>query len=68
MSNEEKIEIERQKQIEMQMLEDLDHECRENDANVSIRDRYEIEELFQDAITSFLNAVEENLRFKNDWR
>lgn len=66
LSNEEKIEIERQKQIELQMLEDLDHECRENDANVSIRDRYEIEELFQDAIKSFLNAMEENLRFRND--
>ena len=66
LSNEEKIEIERQKQIELQMLEELDHECRENDANVSIRDRYEIEELFQDSITSFLSAMEENLRFRND--
>lgn len=66
MSNEEEIEIERQKQIELQMLKDLDHECRENDANVSIRDRYEIEELFQDAITSILNTMEENLRFRND--
>lgn len=60
LSNEEKIEIERQKQIELQMLKDLDHECRENDANVSIRDRYEIEELFQDAITSILNTMEDN--------
>lgn len=66
LSNEEKNEIEKQKQIERQMLEELDHECRENDANVSIRDRYEIEELFQDAITSVLNEIEENLRFRND--
>lgn len=66
LSNEEKNEIEKQKQIEQQMLEELDHECRENDANVSIRDRYEIEELFQDSITSVLNKIEENLRFRND--
>lgn len=66
LSNEEKIEIEKQKQIEQQMLKELDHECRENDANVSIRDRYEIEELFQDSITSVLNEIEENLRFRND--
>ena len=42
LSNEEKFEIEKQKAIERQMLEELDHECRENDANVSIRDSYEI--------------------------
>lgn len=66
LSNEEKNEIERQKQIELKMLEELEHECRKNDANVSIRGGYEIKELFQDAISSFLSAVEENLRFRND--
>ena len=66
LSNEEKFEIEKQKQIELQMLEELDHECRENDANVSIRDSYEIEYLFQDSITSIINKIEENLRFRND--
>ncbi len=66
LSNEEKIEIEKQKQIEQQMLEELDHECRENDANVSIRDSYEIEYLFQDSIVLIINEIEEKLRFRND--
>lgn len=66
LSNEEKFEIEKQKEIERQMLEELDHECRENDANVSIRDSYEIEELFQESIEEFLTGVEEKLRFRND--
>lgn len=66
LSKEEKFEIEKQRQIEMQMLEELDHECRENDANVSIKDRYEIKELFCDCLNSFVTDVEENLRFRND--
>ena len=66
LSNEEKFEIEKQKAIERQMLEELDHECRENDANVSIRDSYEIEELFQESIEEFLSGIEEKLRFRND--
>ncbi len=66
LSNEEKAEIEKQKAIERQMLEELDHECRENDANVSIRDNDEIEELFQDCITQLLTGIEENLRFRSD--
>ena len=60
------MEIEKQKAIEKQMQEELDHECRENDANVSIRDSYEIEELFQDSIAQFLIDIEEKLRFRND--
>ena len=66
LSNEEKMEIEKQKEIERRMLEELDHECRENDANVSIRDSGEIEELFQDSIAQFLTGIEEKLRFRND--
>lgn len=66
LSNEEEFEIEKQKQIERQMLDSLDHECRENDANVSIRDTYEIEELFHESITSFLTGIEDKLRFRND--
>ena len=66
LSNEEKAEIEKQKAIERQMLEELDHECRENDANVSIRDSDEIEELFQDSIMQLLNGIEERLRFRSD--
>lgn len=45
--NEEKIQIEKQKLIEQRMLKELNHECRENDANVSIRDRYEMEKYFK---------------------
>lgn len=66
LSKEEKFEIEKQKQIERQMLELVDHECRENDANVSIRDNYEITELFQDSISSFLTGIEDTLRFRDD--
>jgi len=66
LSNEEKFEIEKQMEIERQMLEELDHECRENDANVSIRDSYEIEELFRENIEVFLTGIEEKLRFRND--
>lgn len=66
LSEEEKLEIEKQRQIEIQMLEELDHECRENDANVSIKDRYEIEELFHECLSSFITDIEENLRFRDD--
>ena len=66
LSNEEKFEIEKQKTIERQMLKEVDHECRENDANVSIRDSDEIEKLFEESIDKFLDGVEEKLRFRND--
>lgn len=66
LSNEAKFEIEKQKEIERQMLEELDHECRENDANVSIRDSSEIEELFHESLELFLDGIEEKLRFRND--
>lgn len=66
LSNEEKFEIEKQKRIEKKMLAELDHECRENDANVSIRDDYEIEMLFRESINSVLAEIEEILRFRND--
>lgn len=66
LSNEEKIEIEKQRQIERQFLEDLEHECKENDANVSIRDYDKIESLFRERIEELLAGIEENLRFRND--
>lgn len=66
LSEEEKFEIEKQRQIEIQMLEELDHDCRENDANVSIRDRFEIEYLFFDCLDSFVVDVEGSLRFRDD--
>lgn len=66
LSKEEKFEVEKQRQIEMQMLEELDHECRENDANVSIRNRCEIKFMFVDCLNSFVGDVEEHLRFRND--
>lgn len=66
LSKEEKFEVEKQRQIEMQMLEELDHECRENDANVSIRNRFEIKFMFVDCLNSFVGDVEEHLRFRND--
>lgn len=66
LSNEEKVEIEKQKLIEKKMLEELDHECRENDAGVSIKYASEIEELFRDSMDLISTGVEEILRFRND--
>lgn len=66
LSNEEKFEIEKQKQIERLMLEELDHDCRENDSGVSIRDNYKIKELFHESIVEFFTEFEEKLRFRND--
>lgn len=66
LSEEEKTEIEKQRQIEAQMREEADHDCRENDANVSIKDEDEIEGLFYDCLVSFVTEIEENLRFRND--
>lgn len=66
LSDEEKIEIEKQKQNELAMREALEHECRENDANVSIKSYDEIKDLFEDSIFEFLNDLEENLRFRSD--
>lgn len=66
LSDEEKVEIEKQKQIELDMLEALEHECKENDANVSIKSYDEIKELFENSIFEFLNDIEENLRFRSD--
>lgn len=66
LSDEEKVEIEKQKQIELDMLEALEHECKENDANVSIKSYDEIKELFENSMFEFLNDIEENLRFRSD--
>lgn len=66
LSNEEKFEIEKQKQIERLMLEELDHDCRENDSGVSIRNNHKIEELFHESIAEFFTEFEEKLRFRND--
>ena len=66
LSEEEKLEIEKQRQIEKQMMEELDHECRENDADVSIRDSIEIKDLLLECLSSFVTDVEEKLRFRND--
>lgn len=66
LSDEDKIEIERQKQIELEKQEELDHECRERDANVSIKSYDEIMELFEDSIFEFLNDIEEIFRFRSD--
>lgn len=66
LSDEDKINIDKQKQKEIEMLEVLDHECRENDANVSIRSYDEIKGLFEESISAFLGDIEENLRFRND--
>lgn len=66
LSEEEKSKIEWQKQIEVQMMKELDHECRENDANVSIKYRDEIEDLFHVCLTDIITDIEGNLRFRND--
>lgn len=66
LSEEEKFEIEKRRQIEIQLMEEVDHECRENDANVSIKDRFEIKYLFFECLNSFVIDLEENLRFRND--
>lgn len=66
LSKEEEFEIEKQKQIEMLMQKEIEHECKENDANVSIRDLYEIKELFQESLLILLTNVEEEMRFRYD--
>ena len=66
LSKEEEFEIEKQKQIEMLMQKEIEHECKENDANVSIRDLYEIKELFQESLTILSTNVEEEMRFRCD--
>ena len=66
LSDEDKIEIEKQKQIELEMQAALDHECKENDANVSIRSYEEIKVLFEDNLYEFLMDVEANFCFRND--
>lgn len=48
------------------MLEAADHECRENDAGVSIRSEDEIRELFQESVEEFVTALTEELRFRED--
>ena len=57
LSKEEKEQIERQQQMERQMLEEADHECRENDAGVTIRSNDEIRELFEESVEEFVNMV-----------
>ena len=66
LSNEEILEIEKQKKIERMMLEELDHDCRENDSGVSIRNNHKIEALFDESIAEFFTEFEEKLRFRND--
>lgn len=66
LSKEEKEQIERQQQMERQMLEEADHECRENDAGVTIRSNDEIRELFEESAAEFVSAIMEELRFRED--
>lgn len=66
LSKEEKEQIERQQQIERYMMEELDHECRENDAGVTIRSKDEIQELFQESVAELVTAIIEELRFRDD--
>lgn len=66
LSKEEKKQIERKQQMERDMLEAADHECRENDAGVSIRSEDEIRELFQESVEEFVTALTEELRFRED--
>lgn len=66
LSKEEKEQIERQQQMERQMLEEADHECRENDAGVTIRSNDEIRELFEESVEEFVTAIIEELRFRED--
>lgn len=66
LSKEEKKQIERKQQMERDMLEAADHECRENDAGVSIRSQDEIRELFQESVEEFVTALTEELRFRED--
>lgn len=66
LSEEEKENIEKQKQIEYEMLEELDHDCRENDAGVSIRSVDDIMELFEDTLSEIVTNVEDEFRFRND--
>lgn len=42
------------------MLEELDHDCRENDSGVSIRDNYKIKELFHESIVEFLQNLKKS--------
>lgn len=65
-SKEEKEQIERQQQIERRMMEELDHECRENDAGVNIRSKDEIKELFEECVAELVTAIMEELRFRED--
>lgn len=66
LSNEAKKEIEKQKEAERQMLEEWERECKENDANVLIKDSFEIEELFHENIEILLTGIEDKLRFRRD--
>ena len=66
LSEEEKESIEKQKEIEYALLEELDHECKENDAHISIRSSDEIIELFEDCLSEIISDVEIGFRFRND--
>ena len=66
LSHEEQEEIEKQKQIELGLQAIWEHECKERDAHVSIRDFHEISALFGDSLTEIVNQAEEIFHFRSD--
>lgn len=51
---------------EQQDWEMLEHQCKENDANVSIMNNKQIRELFEEQLSDICNKLEEDLRFRSD--
>lgn len=66
LSDEEIKKVEIQRLTEFRILEGLDHYCKENDTNISIRLEYEIIELLEDSIIAICESIKEQLRFRND--
>lgn len=66
LSHEEQEEIEKQKQIELGLQAIWEHECKERDAHVSIRDYDEIRGLFGDSLWEIVNQLEEVFHFRRD--
>lgn len=66
LSAEDKEEIEKQRQMELEMQAVLEHERKEQDAHVSIRSYYAIKELFENSLSELLTDIDATFHFRCD--
>ncbi len=66
LSKEEHAAFERQREKDIQLYKEIEHERMESEANISIRANNEIMDLYDESLSDFMTSLQENLRFRQD--